>query len=57
MNISSAGAPQILDNIQKLFDILKTAQAQTMELSDKMLKVNVTAAVQSGLGENIDLSV
>ena len=54
MNISSVNSGEM---IQRMFDILKNSQNQAMDLSNKLLKVTVTQAVQEGIGENIDISV
>jgi len=54
MNISALNSSEM---IQRMFEVLKNTQDQAMDLSNKLLKVTVTQAVQEGIGENIDISV
>ena len=54
MDVSSVnGSAQVAESIKALNDMLKNMQGASMGLSNKLMKVNVTAKVQ-GLGENID---
>ncbi len=43
-------------NIRRMNDMLKTAMGAELEFGEKMLKTEVTAQVQDGLGENLDVS-
>jgi hypothetical protein len=56
MNEIGAFNPQVMaQNIRSMNDMLKAAMGAELEFSNKMIRAEVTAQVQGGPGENLDV--
>ena len=54
MNVKASENQIVIESIQKSNDLLKMIAAARLGVDDKMMKAEVTATVENGVGENID---
>ncbi len=55
MNVKSSENQIIIESIQKSNDLLKMIAAAKLGVDEKMMKADVIANVDDGVGENLDV--
>ncbi len=55
MNIKASENQIVIESIQKSNDLLKMIAAAKLGVDEKMMKADVTANVEAGVGENVDI--
>jgi hypothetical protein len=55
MNVKASENQIVIESIQKSNDLLKMIAAAKLGVDDKMMKADVTANVENGVGENLDI--
>jgi hypothetical protein len=55
MNVKSSENQIIIESIQKSNDLLKMIAAAKLGVDEKMMKADVVANVDDGVGENLDV--
>mgnify|MGYP001470782449 FL=1 len=55
MNVKASENQIVIESIQKSNDLLKMIAAAKLGVDEKMMKADVTANVEAGVGENLDI--
>jgi len=55
MNVKASENQIVIESIQKSNDLLKMIAAAKLGVDEKLMKANVTANVEAGVGENLDI--
>ncbi|HPV42129.1 MAG TPA: hypothetical protein PKX40_13210 [Spirochaetota bacterium] len=55
MNVKASENQIVIESIQKSNDLLKMIAAAKLGVDEKMMKADVTANVEAGVGENLDV--